>query len=270
MGSLGAANVQTKSPVASVVMVDPENVPSEHEVGVWRTELNRRLAVDDTLNPDPVTTYAAPIGPWVGVTVIAGVVIVNVAVPLSAPPSDPVAVTVYGVPDAVPEIVTVQLNVPVPDVVAPHALIVAPPLIVVVIVTAWVNPVPATTTDAPLGPCVGVSVMGGSPGGEAAITNPEEVNATGEESVEGEAPDGAWRPPDDAEVTLGEPAAELGEEIATVGDELGTPSVVPEAAPTPMEANADAPSMRIDTTRTRPMARRPGNGERAFIAFLNN
>jgi hypothetical protein len=42
---------------------------------------------------------------------------------------------VYGVPDAVPVIVTVQLNVPVPDTVAPHAPIVAPAPIVVVIVT---------------------------------------------------------------------------------------------------------------------------------------
>jgi len=73
--------VQTKPPVASVVMIPPENVPSEHALGVWRTELNRTIAADDTLNPDPVTVYAAPTGPCVGVIVIVGVVIVNDADP---------------------------------------------------------------------------------------------------------------------------------------------------------------------------------------------
>jgi hypothetical protein len=68
---------------------------------------------------------------------------------------------VYGVPDAVPVTVTVQLNVPVPDTVAPHAPIVAPAPIVVVTVLPGVNPVPDTTTDTPLGPCVGTSVTAG-------------------------------------------------------------------------------------------------------------
>ena len=58
-------------------------------------------------------------------------------------------------------IVTVQLNVPVPDTVAPQLVIVAPELIVVVIVLSGVKPVPDTVTDTPLGPCVGVSVIAG-------------------------------------------------------------------------------------------------------------
>ena len=58
-------------------------------------------------------------------------------------------------------IVTVQLNVPVPDTVAPQVVIVAPELIVVVTVTPGVNPLPNTVTDTPLGPCVGESVITG-------------------------------------------------------------------------------------------------------------
>jgi hypothetical protein len=113
------------------------------------------------VNPVPDTTTDTPLGPCVGTSVTVGVVTVNDAVPLSKLPSDPVAVTVYGVPDAVPVIVTVQLNVPVPDTVAPHAPIVAPAPIVVVTALPGVNPVPDTTTDTPLGPCVGKSVIAG-------------------------------------------------------------------------------------------------------------
>ncbi|MFZ0942920.1 MAG: hypothetical protein ACLPP2_02640 [Thermoplasmata archaeon] len=59
-------------------------------------------------------------------------------------------------------IVTVQLNVPVPVTVAPHALIVAPAPIVVVTDMPGVNPVPDTPTDTPLGPSVGASVIVGA------------------------------------------------------------------------------------------------------------
>ncbi len=86
--------MQTKPPVASVVITPPETVPSEHATGVWRTELNTTFATDNTLNPDPVTVYVAPTGPCVGLTAIVGVVIVNDAVPESWPMADPVAVTV--------------------------------------------------------------------------------------------------------------------------------------------------------------------------------
>ena len=46
------------------------------------------------VNPDPLTVSWVPLGPWPGVSVIVGVVIVNVACAESKPPSDPVAVTV--------------------------------------------------------------------------------------------------------------------------------------------------------------------------------
>ncbi len=49
-------------------------------------------------------------------------------------------------------IVTVHEKPPVDEVVAPHVETVAPLLIVVVIVTDGVKPVPVTVVEAPLGP----------------------------------------------------------------------------------------------------------------------
>jgi hypothetical protein len=49
-------------------------------------------------------------------------------------------------------IVTVQVNVPVAEVVAPHDVTVPPLLIVVVIVTDGLKPDPVTVVEAPLGP----------------------------------------------------------------------------------------------------------------------
>ena len=46
------------------------------------------------VNPLPATMIWTPLGPWLGVSVIVGVVIVNSACAESKPPSDPVAVTV--------------------------------------------------------------------------------------------------------------------------------------------------------------------------------
>ena len=45
------------------------------------------------VNPVPATVTDVPLSPWLGVSVIVGVVIVNKAVALSKLPSDPVAVT---------------------------------------------------------------------------------------------------------------------------------------------------------------------------------
>jgi hypothetical protein len=113
------------------------------------------------VNPVPETPTETPLGPWDRVSVIPGVVIVNEAVALSEPPSDPVAVTVYGVPDAAPVTVTVQLNAPVAATVAPHAVIVAPTAIVVVTTALGANPAPTTPTDTPVGPWVGERVIPG-------------------------------------------------------------------------------------------------------------
>ena len=126
------------------------------------------------VKPVPDTAIWTPLGPWFGVSVIAGVVIVNGDCAESKLPSDPVAVTVYvpalPVVNAIP---TTQLNVPgVPakleeTTVAPQLPIVVPEEIVVVTVTAapvlvvGVKPDPVTVTWIPLGPWVGESVMAG-------------------------------------------------------------------------------------------------------------
>ena len=110
------------------------------------------------MKPESSNVTVTPVGPCDGTSVIAGVVMVNVAVALSKLPSDPVAVTVYGVADAVPVTRHGAAERPGPGTVAPHAPIVAPAPIVVVTVAPGVNPVPETPTDTPLGPCVRVSV----------------------------------------------------------------------------------------------------------------
>jgi hypothetical protein len=63
-----------------VVIALPVKAQSEPPVGVWSTPLNVIDAPEDTVNPDPVTVYVAPTGPWVGLAIIAGVVTLNVPV----------------------------------------------------------------------------------------------------------------------------------------------------------------------------------------------
>jgi hypothetical protein len=234
--------------------------------------LNTTFATAISLNPDPVTVYIAPTGPCAGLTVIAGDVIVNGAVPVSWPRPDPVAVTAYGVPDAVPEIVTVQLNAPGPVTMAPHAPIVAPAPIVVVIVSPALNPLGAATkTDVPLGPRVGVSVMGGSLGDWAAVADPEELGAAGIGVEEGEEPKEKLRPSTETvEVRPTELTVGLDGEVIPVEDPLAPEEEDGEASITPTEASAAAPSMMIDTTMTSPMARLRGDGGRAFISPLGD
>lgn len=107
------------------------------------------------VNPPPETVTATPLGPCVGERLIAGEVIVNVAVAESKLPSDPVAVNAYAVVDAVPVISTRQLKSPVPPVAAPQYVSAAPEPIMVATVTPGVKPLPSTVIDAPLGPCDG-------------------------------------------------------------------------------------------------------------------
>jgi hypothetical protein len=148
----GTVNVQEKAPVPDVTW----------PVHVWTGVAPLKVSVTMSVlgvKPESSNVTVMPVGPCEGTRVIVGVVIVKDAVRLSALPSDPVAVTVYGVADDVPETVTVQPNVPVPDTVAPQAPIVAPAPIVVVTVTPGVKPVPDTPTDTPLGPRVSVRVI---------------------------------------------------------------------------------------------------------------
>ena len=151
---LGTLNVQLNAPVAPVVkepllqlaIVTESNSSDDNVV--------------DTEKPVPATVTVAPIGPCPGVTVIAGVVTVNVPVAVCPPTS--VAVTV--VPDVPLVTENVQLNDPVPS-------IVREPLVQLVTVTEsntsddnvvdTEKPVPATVTVAPIGPCAGVTVIAG-------------------------------------------------------------------------------------------------------------
>jgi hypothetical protein len=83
------------------------------------------------VNPVPVTVTDTPLGPWTGLKLMIGVVIVNEAVAKSDPPSDPVALTMYAVSDAVPVIVTWQLKLPVAETVCPQVPMLAPvPMVV--------------------------------------------------------------------------------------------------------------------------------------------
>jgi hypothetical protein len=71
---LGTLNVQLNAPVAPVV-----REPLVQLVIVTESNTSDDNAVD-TENPVPATVTVAPIGPCAGVTVIAGVVTVNVPV----------------------------------------------------------------------------------------------------------------------------------------------------------------------------------------------
>jgi hypothetical protein len=76
-------NVQTNAPPPVVVILVPPNVPFEQEIGVWGTPLNDTVALEDTLNPVPVTVND-PLGvPWFGVKVIVGTVTLNDLVAVS-------------------------------------------------------------------------------------------------------------------------------------------------------------------------------------------
>ena len=145
--------------------VQPLNVPvpvAVHALGVPIVPLPLivNVIVTPGVNPLPDAVTVTPLGPCAGTSVIIGGSIVNDAVAVSLPPSDPVAVTVYGVPDAGPVMVTVQLNVP-PVTVAPHPEMAAPALMVAVIVVPLVNPVPTMVTGVPAWPWLGHAIMEG-------------------------------------------------------------------------------------------------------------
>ena len=150
----GTTNVQLNVPVAPAVR---EPLVQLAAVIVLVSKTNDVSAVD-TEKPVPATVTVAPIGPCPGVTVIAGVVTVNVPVAVLPPTS--VAVTV--VPDTPAGTANVQLNAPVAPVVREPLVQLA---IVLVSKTNDVSaadtekPVPETVTLAPTGPCVGVTVI---------------------------------------------------------------------------------------------------------------
>ncbi len=142
--------------VADVIVTEQLKVPVAVTVAP-HVEIDAPLLTDvetvrPGVNPVPETVTVTPLGPWVGASEIDGVVIVKSAVAASKLPSEPVAVTTYGVAEAVPVIVVEQLNVPDPVTVAEQLVSAAPLEIEAVIETPGVNPVPEIVTVAPLGP----------------------------------------------------------------------------------------------------------------------
>jgi hypothetical protein len=149
---LGTAIVHEKAPLALAV-----NEPLV-QLEIDTLSKTSEASAVDTEKPVPETVVVEPTGPWSGVTVIAGVVTVNV--PDAVSPPESVAVTV--VPVVPLGTANAQLNVPVP-------LVIREPLEQLVIATpsntndAKVvepeNPVPETVTAAPTGPCAGLTVI---------------------------------------------------------------------------------------------------------------
>jgi len=148
----GTEKPQVKAPAAPVV-----SEPELHEWIATESKTKDWMGVE-TENPVPLTLTDAPIGPWVGVAVIEGVVTLNVPDVLWPPAS--VAVTVV---PAVPE------GTANPQEKAPVAPVVSDPdvhdEIVMVSKTSEASgletekPVPATVTAAPTGPWEGDTVI---------------------------------------------------------------------------------------------------------------
>jgi hypothetical protein len=182
---LGTLKVHVNDPVPLVV-----NEPLMQLVIVLASKISDFNFVD-TEKPVPVTVTIVPGGPFVGLTVIFGVVTVNL--PVATAPVTSFAVTV--VPEVPPGTLNVQLNAPVaPDV--------REPLVQVVIVlesrTSDFNfftaekPVPDTVTVAPTGPCVGltrmdsavaVNVIATETGAPFTVTDPDEGELVWPETV---------------------------------------------------------------------------------------
>lgn len=114
-------------------------------------------------------------------------------------------------------------------------------------------------------------MIGGSPGGWAAATNPEELGAPGEGIGEGEETTTALEP--STETVWAWPAGSTAEvvvgEIIAVEDALAPPEDGP-ATTTPTEASAAALSMMTDTTMANPTARSRGDQRWAFIPYLGD
>jgi len=141
---LGTLKVQLNAPVPFVV-----SEPDVQLVIVFPS--NTSPTVLSTENPVPATVTVAPTGPWLGVTVILGVVTVNIPVAVWPPTS--VAVTV--VPDVPLGTLNTHANTPKEVVVSeppPVQLEIATPSKLSFTVLETEKPRPATPTRAPTGP----------------------------------------------------------------------------------------------------------------------
>ena len=151
----GTLNEQLNAPVAPVVR-DPDE-----QLATVTPSNTREASGLDTEKPVPATVTAEPVGPWPGVTVIAGTVTLNE--PSATRPPESVAETV--VPDVPLGTAKVQLQAPV-------GLVDSDPLEQVEIATPSKtsdetvvdpeNPVPETVTVAPIGPWPGLTTIDGT------------------------------------------------------------------------------------------------------------
>ena len=150
---LGTVNVQLNAPVPSIVK-EPLV-----QLAIVIPSKTSDASVVDTEKPVPDTVTVAPTGPWVGLTVIVGVVTVNVLVAACPPTS--VAVTV--VPDVPLGTSNVHVNAPVPPVVngPPVQLAIVTPSKTKTTVLVTEKPVPDTVTVARTGPWTGPTVIVG-------------------------------------------------------------------------------------------------------------
>jgi len=151
---LGTTNVQLNEPAALVVS-DPLV-----QLEIRTLSNSRDFSVVETENPVPDTVTVDPTGPFVGVTLIVGVVTVNF--PVACWPPVSVAVTV--VPEVPLGTANEQLNVPVPLVVRPPPIEQVPidtPSKMSPAVLDTENPLPETVTTAPTGPRFGLTVIVG-------------------------------------------------------------------------------------------------------------
>ena len=147
----GTGNVHVKVPVAEVVwavQVCPLGIAPLNVIVPIVTPAE---------NPEPATVTEVPILAWLGVRVIAGVVIVKGADAVSAgmvPTSLPDTTTVYR-PDAIDGTVNVHVKAPAAEVVFVVQVCVvgvAPLNVIVPMVVRTENPEPVTVTDTPTGP----------------------------------------------------------------------------------------------------------------------
>jgi hypothetical protein len=168
----GTGNVQEKAPVAPVV-----SEPLVH-VEIATPSSTSEVSGVDTVNPVPATVTGAICGPCPGVTVIAGVVTVNTTTFDSEPFTVLFPVTLYGPEVETDGTVYVHRNSPLAFVVVlvPES---GQPGPTAPLGTSTVEkvefeketltsaealkPVPLTVNDAPIGPCVGATMMAGPP-----------------------------------------------------------------------------------------------------------
>ena len=142
--SVGTLNVHVNVPVPLVV-----KEPFVQLVIVTPSKTNPTVFVTEKSVPDTVTVV--PTGPCVGLTVIAGVVIVNALVAVWPPMS----VAVTGTPAVPLGTANVQLNAPVPPVIKEPLVQLEIALVSKTSDVRGVDtekPVPVTVTVAPAGP----------------------------------------------------------------------------------------------------------------------